>query len=292
MFDDDSDFKEYPELKELGDVYNEVNYIFSKLIEEFRPFAFEHSKGDIADYRHYLFIFLARTWRIYQSISILILNSRLSEAMMIERPLIENIVNTKIFLRRRSRARSMRKIMLYEIINNALYCEFLEKDLNDQIERYGFAFSSSIEVLRDMQKEVNNDLKEYDDLEIDKMKASILKNMGWHGDKINNALSIANMKHYNQTYNLSCMLLHVREPNPLFVTGKVYDKLFLLRELLTLLLDHANDYGDLCKKMFLTFDIFNKIHNNKTKLINLAFNDMKRRHEDDLNYKIIKFNKK
>jgi hypothetical protein len=27
MFDDDSDLNDYPELKELADVYNEVNYI-------------------------------------------------------------------------------------------------------------------------------------------------------------------------------------------------------------------------------------------------------------------------
>jgi hypothetical protein len=52
MFDDN------PELKELGDIYNEADYIFSKLIEEFRPFAFENTEGDIGDYRHYLFKFL------------------------------------------------------------------------------------------------------------------------------------------------------------------------------------------------------------------------------------------
>ena len=54
-------FADDPELKELGDVYNEVSYILSKLIEEFRPFAFEHTEGDIGDYRHYLFKFLSRT---------------------------------------------------------------------------------------------------------------------------------------------------------------------------------------------------------------------------------------
>jgi hypothetical protein len=95
MFDDD------PELKELGDIYNEASYIFSKLIEEFSPFAFGDTKGDIADYRHYLFIFLSRTWRIFQSISILIFYGRLTEAIMLQRPFIENIVNTKIFLKRR-----------------------------------------------------------------------------------------------------------------------------------------------------------------------------------------------
>jgi hypothetical protein len=58
-------FADDPELKELGDIYNEVSYIFTKLIEEFRPFAFEQAEGDIADYRHYLFIFLSRTWRIF-----------------------------------------------------------------------------------------------------------------------------------------------------------------------------------------------------------------------------------
>jgi hypothetical protein len=118
MFDDD------PELKELGDIYNEAGYIFSKLIKEFRPFAFKNIEGDIADYRHYFFIFLSMTWRIYQSIAILIFYGRISEAIMLQRPFLENIVNTKIFLKRRLRAKAMRRINLYEILNNALYCEF------------------------------------------------------------------------------------------------------------------------------------------------------------------------
>jgi hypothetical protein len=59
---------------------------------------------------------------------------------MLERPFIENIVNAKIFLKRKSRARALRKIRLYEIINDDLYCEFLKKDLDEEIERAGFTF--------------------------------------------------------------------------------------------------------------------------------------------------------
>lgn len=99
MSDDCLYFKEYPELKELEKIYNEMGYILKQLIEEFKPFAFEYTEGDIPDYRHYLFIFLSRTWRIFQSISLLIIHGRFCEAMMLERPFIENIVNTKFFYR-------------------------------------------------------------------------------------------------------------------------------------------------------------------------------------------------
>ena len=162
MPDDCLEFNDCPELKELNDIYNEVSFIVTKLIEEFRPFAFEYTIGDIPDYRHYLFIFLYRTWRIYQSISILIHYGRISEAMMLKRPFIENVVNTKIILQRKSRAKQMRKINLYEIINNALYCEFLKKDLDEEIERQGFTFSSNIDVLNNMGEEVENDLRKYE----------------------------------------------------------------------------------------------------------------------------------
>jgi len=92
-------FEDDPEMRELGEILNEATFILSKLYEEFRPFAFEHEMGDIPDYRYYLFIFLSRTYRIFQSILILILHGRYCEAMMIERPFIENIVNTKFFYR-------------------------------------------------------------------------------------------------------------------------------------------------------------------------------------------------
>ncbi len=218
---DINDFiEEDPELKELGEIFDEGTFILSKLIEEFKPFAFEHEMGDIPDYRHYLFIFIARTWRIFQSISLLILHGRFCEAIMLERPFIENIVNTKIFLQRRSRAKALRKIRLYEIINNDLYCEFLKKDLDEDIEKEGFTFTSNIDVLNKMKEEVGIDLRKYKDREIDKMRTSIRNGMGWHGEKMNNALAISNMGQHSQTYDLSCMLLHVREPNPLFGVKK------------------------------------------------------------------------
>lgn len=133
-------FKDNPEMKELGEVFNDGTFILSKLLEEFKPFAFENTEGDIPNYRHYLFIFLNRTSRIFQSISVLILHARFCEAWMLERPFIENIVNTKIFLQRRSRAKALRKIRLHEIINDARYCEMLNKDLIKKSKGKGSLF--------------------------------------------------------------------------------------------------------------------------------------------------------
>jgi hypothetical protein len=65
-----------------------------------------------------------------------------------------------------------------------------------------------------MSEEVKNDLINYEEPEIDKMITSIKNGMGWHGEKMPNALSISSMRQHSLTYDLSCMFLHVREPNP------------------------------------------------------------------------------
>jgi hypothetical protein len=282
-------FKDDPEMKELGKVFNDGTFILSKLIEEFEPFAFENTEGDIPDYRHYLFIFLARTSRIFQSISLLILHERFCEAIMLERPFIENIVNTKIFLQRKSRAKALRKIRLYENINDALYCEFLNQDLDEEIEREGFTFSSNVKVLNDMREEVENGLKTYEDREKEKMRISILDGRGWHGEKMKHALAISKMGQHSQTNDLSCMLLHVREPNPFFCVEKndVVEKSFMLNGILMTLFEHLNDFGTTCKNTFTLLNLFRKIEDNKAKLHKLALNKMIKFWEVDHNRKKI-----
>jgi hypothetical protein len=275
------------ELKELGGIFNEAMFIIDKLIEDFRPFAFEHTTGDIPDYRHYLFIFLARTRRIFLSMSILTLYSRICEVYMLERAFIENIVNTKIFLARKKRGKALRKIRLYEIINDDLYCNFLKNDLDDEIERRAFTFASNMEILNNLEADVKYDLSRYNDREVDKMKRSILNNIGWHGKKMQEALVISNMKDYSQAYDLSCMLLHVREPNPLFCHDKelIIDKSLMLNNLLMILLEHIDDFRTICNNIFLSLD--DKIGNNKTKLMQLVFNKMRKQWEADPNRKKI-----
>jgi hypothetical protein len=171
----------------------------------------------------------------------------------------------------------MRKIKLYEIINNALYCDFLKKELDVDMEREGFTFSSNIDVLKDMSEEVENDLKKYEELEINKMRASILKNMGWHGEKMTNALLISNMRQHSQTYDLSCMFLHVREPNPFFDA----EKPLMLNGILMTIFDHLSDFGTICNNTFTSFNLHRKIENNKTELHKLAFKAMKKWWEID-----------
>lgn len=78
----------------------------------------------------------------------------------------------------------MRKIKLYEIINNDLYCELLKRDIDGEIERDGFILSSSVDVLKDMKDEVENNLRSYNDREVEKMRTCILNGTGWHGEKI------------------------------------------------------------------------------------------------------------
>jgi hypothetical protein len=186
----------------------------------------------------------------------------------------------------------LRKIRLYEIINDDLYCEFLKKDLDDDIEREGFTFSSNVDVLKDIREEVDNDLKKYENREIEKMKKSILdgKRNAWHGEKTNKALITSNMRHHSQTYDLSCMLLHVREPNPYFCdkNNNVVHKSFMLNGILMTLFEHLNDFDTMCKNIFASLNLFRKIEDNKIKLQKLAFIEMKRLWEvDTIRKKII-----
>jgi len=186
----------------------------------------------------------------------------------------------------------LRKIRLYEIINDDLYCEFLKIDLDKEIERQGFTFSSNIDVLEDLSDEVNNKKKKYNPDEIAEMKEAILKGKmnGWHGEKIKNAIASSNMRHHSQKYDLSCMLLHVREPNPFFCieTNEVLNKSFMmLNGMLMTFFEHLNDFGTICKDTFISLDLVNKIEFNKTKLHKLLFKKMKKWWEDDPNRKKI-----
>jgi hypothetical protein len=88
-----------------------------------------------------------------------------------------------------------------------------------------------------MREEVENDLRKYEVREIDKMKTSNLKGMGWHGEKMKNVMSVSKMSHHSQTYDLSCMLLHVREPNPFLD----FEKPFILNGILMTLFEHLID---------------------------------------------------
>lgn len=47
--------------------------------------------------------------------------------------------------------------------------------------------------MNDMREEVENDLKNYEDREIEKMRNSIEHGMGWHGEKMEQALSTSKM---------------------------------------------------------------------------------------------------
>lgn len=134
-----------------------------------------------------------------------------------------------------------------------------------------------------MSKEVENDLINYEEPEIDKMITSIRNGIGWHGEKMNNALSISNMRQHSQTYDLSSMFLHVREPNPFFSA----EKPFMLNAILMTSFEHLSDYGTICNKTFTYLNYHRKIEDNKTKLHKLAFKEMVKWWEVDPNRKKI-----
>ena len=113
------------------------------------------------------------------------------------------------------------------------------------------------------------------------MRTAITNEMGWHGEKMKNALAKSNMRQHSQTYDLACMLLHMREPNP-FLS---FEKPLMLNGILLTLFEHLSDIGTICKNTFTYLNLYGKIEDNKTKLHKLAFKEMKKWWEVDPNRK-------
>ncbi|MFI5331475.1 MAG: hypothetical protein ACHQ2F_10665, partial [Desulfobaccales bacterium] len=97
-----------PHWKDFRVVYNYFYKKTNKFINELLDNIPEKDEK----YRLYLWDFIIRTRRIYSSIVLLAIYGKLSDMNILYRPLLENIVQTKIFLKGR-RTKSVRAINLY-----------------------------------------------------------------------------------------------------------------------------------------------------------------------------------
>jgi hypothetical protein len=241
-----------PEWHKLSQIHEEVYPIIDKLLDEFRPYLYKYQKEDIPDYRHYLFIFLYRTLRISHSINHLYIFGLINEAMMLERPLLENIVNTKIFIKSGHRAKSMKKIRLFELINERKSYDYRIKDVKIYDQKYGITTAYIQEADQNLKERVEKGLQRFPAEAIEKAEKSI--NYGWHGEAPINAFKKCNMEsYYYLTYNIASSLLHVREIVPFGFLDhnerEIHSKLNL-SQLLDKIIFHLMDFKDICSNSF------------------------------------------
>ena len=103
-----------PHWKDFQIVYNYFDKTTIKLINEILDNIPEKQE----DYRLYFFDFLIRTRRIFSSVVLLAIYGKFADMNILYRPLLENIVQTKIFLKGR-RTKSVRAINLYRLIKKS-----------------------------------------------------------------------------------------------------------------------------------------------------------------------------
>jgi hypothetical protein len=222
-------------------------------------------KRDIDDLRFYSGRYLLRSLRIFNSIVLLSIYQSIFEAEMLSRPLLDNIAETKYFLKSR-RAKAIRKIQLYELINKkreyeATYAKdferYTDQDGNVILSKYIFEQG---ELLR---KEISEKLLNYCNDEIIKMEKYIGKNLSWHGLHPKELFKRLNMQDIDiERYYNACKLIHIREEIPLHVGNKkdFYAKSKIL-QISLLILDHANDFIAICPATFASLETKSSLEN-------------------------------
>jgi len=114
-------FKNDSAWNEIGESYSFIYKIIGKCAAElFTNVNFTNKRKDIDDFRLYSAHYLLRSGRLFKSIVLLSIYWCIFEAEMLQRPLLENIAETKYFLKCR-RARAIRKIDLYQLINDSSF---------------------------------------------------------------------------------------------------------------------------------------------------------------------------
>jgi hypothetical protein len=211
----------------------------------------EQIKKDIDDYKYYARRYLIRSARIYRSMVLLFLYNYHYEAAMIKRPFLENIAETKYFLKNRHRAKAIGKIKLYELINemkrfDSTYLKDLFKtDKNGYVITSKYFYNSGKELLN----KINEELLNYKCEEVDAMLNKINKNYSWHGLHRKSLFTDKNveMGEYIGDYDVASQVLHVRENNPCAIIKDEGSYINLI-QISLLLLEHLKDYKNICNE--------------------------------------------
>lgn len=235
-----------PYWKDYRLVYNYFDKTTGKFISEILDNIPEKQE----DYRLYLFDFLIRTRRIFSSIVLLAIYGKLADMNILYRPLLENIVQTKIFLKGR-RAKSVRAINLYRLINN----------LKEKKNNFGdFLQVDDIDILFDELgcNDINNAEKSKQELlgyyheEIMKMEKIVKQGIAWHGRSVKGALREINLIDELEDYYDSCKFIHVRDYGLTGLDGYCGNKYAKLKLFMISLncIYHLNDFKRACPNFF------------------------------------------
>jgi len=227
-------------------VYNYFDKTTGKFISELLDNIPEKQE----DYRLYLFDFLIRTRRIFSSIVLLAIYGKLADMNILYRPLLENIVQTKILLKGR-RAKSVRAINLYRLINKLKEQEnnpgdiSQEDDMNILFDKLGYNYIDNAE--KSKQK-----LLGYYHEEIMKMENIVKQGIAWHGRSVKGALREINLIDELEDYYDSCKFIHVRDYELTGLDGYCGDKYAKLKLFMISLncIYHLIDFKKACPKSF------------------------------------------
>jgi len=268
---------------EIGKSYLFIGEIIGKCIAElFKRTKINKidAKRDIDDYRFYAGRYLLRSVRIYRSIILLSIYDSCFEAEMLQRPLLENIAETKYFLNSR-RARAIKKIKLYELINSKReYESTYAKDFSKFTDKYGNIISTKyiFESGETLRKDIENRLLNYSDAEIIKMEEIIKKNLSWHGKHRNQLFKekYVNMESKIEVYGRACAVLHIREERPFLFEKHTdfYPKAQSLDSSL-LMVEHIKDFIKLCPETFASSDLNNNLGNIERNLQKRIYDEVK-----------------
>jgi hypothetical protein len=171
-----------------GELEKTYFYVFELggkfIVELFKKSDIENTndKKDIDDYRYFARRYLFRSFRIYRSIVLLSIYNSWFEAQMVSRPLLENIAETKYFIKAR-RAKAIRLIKLYEFVNDKTHFDSLYSEDSENIDKNGYIILSkySIDYMEKLRESIVIGLSRYRDDELFKMERKIKNNLSWHG---------------------------------------------------------------------------------------------------------------
>jgi len=236
-----------PHWKDFRFVFNYFDKKTGKIINEL----LDNIPDKQEDYRLYLFEFIIRTRRIFSSIVLLAIYGKIADMTILRRPLLENIIQTKMLLKGR-RTKSVRLINLYRLIiklkeQRNLMEEPSEdyKDYNVLCEEPRYTYFKEIDKLE-------NELTIYNEDEIYKMEKKVNKGLSWHGRSIKGAIKECNSIDDYEDYDDSCRFIHVRDhglANLDHYCKDNYTKMHLFSIALSCLL-HLDDYIKICPISF------------------------------------------
>jgi hypothetical protein len=248
-------YKDHPEWIVLQSVFNELYNILIKCLAELGPFLVQE-KNFLPDDKYYILLYLFRTKRIFISIILLLIYERYAEARILQRPFLENIVDTKMFLQSGTRLSNKRKIQLYNLLNEKRRYELYMEDYKRSKKEHGVIITSvaTQNINERLEKKINEGLKKFDENQIKRMDKKISSGTSWHGCKTKEAFKRSGMIDDYEDYNKSCEFLHVRDwPLPVGLLPHEDMKIgiqFEFNKIMRLLVNHLEDFVLYCPNTF------------------------------------------